>query len=42
MDIKRGFTATGVHRDDFMIYINSRPVSIFGSQGQQRTAILTL
>ncbi|MBR3614316.1 MAG: DNA replication/repair protein RecF [Clostridia bacterium] len=42
VDIKKGFTATGVHRDDFMIYINSRPVSIFGSQGQQRTAILTL
>ena len=42
VDIKRGFTATGVHRDDFMIYINSKPVSIFGSQGQQRTAILTL
>ena len=42
VDIKRGFTATGVHRDDFMIYINGRPVSIFGSQGQQRTTILTL
>ena len=42
MDIKRGFTATGIHRDDFMIYINNRPVSIFGSQGQQRTSILTL
>ena len=42
VDIKRGFTATGIHRDDFMIYINSRPVSIFGSQGQQRTTILTL
>lgn len=42
VDIKRGFTATGVHRDDFMIYINSKPVSIFGSQGQQRTSILTL
>lgn len=42
VDIKRGYTATGVHRDDFMIYINGRPVSIFGSQGQQRTAILTL
>ena len=42
IDIKRGFTATGVHRDDFMIYINSKPVSIFGSQGQQRTSILTL
>ena len=42
VDIKRGFTATGVHRDDFMIYINNRPVSIFGSQGQQRTTILSL
>ena len=42
VDIKRGFTATGVHRDDFMIYIDNRPVSIFGSQGQQRTSILTL
>ena len=42
VDIKRGFTATGIHRDDFMIYINNRPVAIFGSQGQQRTAVLTL
>lgn len=25
-----------------MIYINEKPVSIFGSQGQQRTATLTL
>lgn len=42
IDINRGFTATGVHRDDFMIYINDRPAFIFGSQGQQRTATLTL
>jgi len=42
IDIKRGYTATGIHRDDFMVYINDRQVSIFGSQGQQRTAILTL
>lgn len=42
IDINRGFTATGVHRDDFMIYINEKPASIFGSQGQQRTATLTL
>lgn len=42
IDIQRGYTATGVHRDDFMIYINNRQVSIFGSQGQQRTSILTL
>lgn len=42
IDIKRGFTATGVHRDDFIIYIDNKPVSVFGSQGQQRTSILTL
>ena len=41
-DIQKGYTTTGIHRDDFMIYINNRPVSIFGSQGQQRTTILTL
>lgn len=42
LDIKKGFTSTGIHRDDFIIYINEKPVSIFGSQGQQRTIILTL
>lgn len=42
IDIRRGFTSTGVHRDDFMIYINKKIVSIYGSQGQQRTSILTL
>jgi len=42
IDIKRGYTATGIHRDDFLIYINKRPVSVYGSQGQQRTAVLTL
>lgn len=42
LDIKRGFTATGIHRDDIIIYINKKQVSIFGSQGQQRTTVLTL
>ena len=42
VDIKRMYTAIGIHRDDFIIYINGKPVSIFGSQGQQRTSILTL
>ena len=42
IDLKRGFTSTGVHRDDFMIYINKKIVSIYGSQGQQRTTTLTL
>ena len=42
VDIKIGFTATGVHRDDFVVYINGREVEIYGSQGQHRTAILSL
>ncbi len=42
IDLKRGFTSTGIHRDDFMIYINKKIVSIYGSQGQQRTTTLTL
>ena len=42
IDIIRGYTSTGVHRDDFIIYIDKKIVSIFGSQGQQRTATLTL
>ena len=42
LDIIKGFTTKGVHRDDFVIYINEEPVNIFGSQGQHRTAILSL
>lgn len=42
IDIKRGYTSVGVHRDDIIIYINHKPVSRFGSQGQQRTVILSL
>lgn len=42
MDIKRGYTSVGIHRDDIIIYINHKPVARFGSQGQQRTTILSL
>ncbi len=42
IDIKRGFTSTGIHRDDFEIYINGKDVGIYGSQGQQRTSVLSL
>lgn len=42
IDLLRGYTSTGIHRDDFIIYINKKIVSIYGSQGQQRTATLTL
>ena len=42
LDIINGFTTKGIHRDDFEIYINNKELSIYGSQGQNRTAILSL
>ncbi len=42
LDIIKGFTTKGIHRDDFIIYINNKDVSSFGSQGQNRTAVLSL
>ena len=41
-DIFRGFTTKGIHKDDFLIKINKKLVSTYGSQGQHRTAILSL
>ena len=42
LDIIKGFTTKGIHRDDFVVFINGREVEIYGSQGQHRTAILSL
>ena len=42
LDIIKGFTTKGIHRDDFVIYINGKEVEIYGSQGQHRTAILSV
>ena len=42
LDIIKGFTTKGIHRDDFYIYINDELVNIYGSQGQNRTAVLSL
>ena len=42
LDIIKGFTTKGIHRDDFMIYINGKEVDVYGSQGQNRTTILSL
>ena len=41
-DIFRGFTTKGIQKDDFLIKINKKLVSVYGSQGQHRTAILSL
>ncbi len=42
LDIIKGFTTKGIHRDDFVTYINKKQIDIYGSQGQHRTAILSL
>ncbi len=42
LDIIKGFTTKGIHRDDFMIYINNELVNVYGSQGQNRTVVLSL
>lgn len=42
LDIQRGFTGTGIHRDDFEVFIDNKKVNIYGSQGQQRTVVLSL
>jgi len=41
-DLQRGFTSYGIHRDDFKLYINGKPINIYGSQGQFRSSILSL
>ena len=41
-DINKGYTTKGIHKDDFLIKINGKPLNIYGSQGQHRTAILSL
>lgn len=41
-DIKYRLTSVGPHRDDFVFYINDMDCKKFGSQGQQRTAALSL
>jgi DNA replication and repair protein RecF len=41
-DIKFGSTSVGPHRDDIMFLINGIDIRKYGSQGQQRTAALSL
>lgn len=42
VDIKRGVTHKGPHRDDILFHINGMEVKTYGSQGQQRTTLLSL
>ncbi|NBJ91019.1 DNA replication/repair protein RecF [Parablautia muri] len=41
-DIHTKITSTGPHRDDFSFIVNDIDIRKFGSQGQQRTAALSL
>lgn len=41
-DIEKGITSVGPHRDDFLVLINGIDTKSYGSQGQQRTAVLTM
>lgn len=41
-DIMNGITSIGPHRDDLNIYLNGVDAKRFGSQGQQRTSVLTM
>lgn len=40
-DIERESTSVGPHRDDYTYLLNGEDLKIYGSQGQQRTAVLS-
>ena len=42
LDILRGSTSVGPHRDDLILEVNGINLRSFGSQGQQRTGVLAL
>lgn len=41
-DIRAGFCTAGPHREDFETFIDKKSARIYGSQGQQRSAVLSL
>jgi len=42
IDVLRGFTTKGPHREDMTIYINDKPIALNASRGEIRTIILAL
>lgn len=42
LDLKKGTTNVGPHRDDFVFIINNKNLVLYGSQGQQRSALISL
>lgn len=41
-ELRAGFCLAGPHREDVEILINGQPARIYGSQGQQRSAVLAM
>lgn len=41
-DVRRLTTSVGAHRDEVLLTVEGREVRVYGSQGQQRTAALSL
>ncbi|HIQ02436.1 MAG TPA: DNA replication/repair protein RecF [Anaerolineales bacterium] len=41
-EIERGMTLTGPHRDEMRFFVGEVDLGVFGSRGQQRTAVLAL
>ena len=41
-ELEQGYTLYGPHREDFEILIDDKEAKVFGSQGQQRSAVLSL
>lgn len=41
-DMEKTFTQIGVHKDDFITYLNEKEVGLFASQGQQRLIALSM
>ncbi len=41
-DLRRGTTSVGPHRDDLAILLDGQDARAYGSQGQQRTAVVSL
>ena len=41
-ELRAGCCLAGPHRDDFEVLLNGQPARVFGSQGQQRSVVLSL
>jgi DNA replication and repair protein RecF len=42
IDLERGFTAYGPHREDIVFYLNEQPMNLTASRGETRSLVLAL